>query len=577
MNKTIDILRGSKEFLTSGKLAGLLIIFGLVWFSAAFLIYPNFNVLYSTFFSQGSFSMAAIDKLASSGRALDSLKNSFILASTLIVTVNVVGIFIVLVTEYFEIKGAKYLRLGYFTTMIYSGIVLVTGYAFVYGSNGAMTTLLLQFFPGMDPNWFRGYFAVAFIMTFAITHFHLLFLSNAVRKIDYSTIEAARNMGASRVRILWQVVLPVLTPTIFAVSILVFLTGLNAFAAPIIVGGRDFQTANPMILTLVFSQTSRDIAALLAIILGLATILLVSLMKWVERGGNYISMSKVKSTMQKQKIHNPILNVVMHSLAYLLCAVYLTPITLVIIFSFTDMQSILTGTLAFDRFTLDNYINLFTNPNAYNPYITSILYASSATVLAVIICLIVARIVHKYKGFFVTLLEYTMMIPWLLPSTLIALGLIVTYDTPNPMVLNFVLLGTAGILLLGYTIERLPFSLRLLRSAFYSVDDSLEEAAKSMGAGTFYTFRKVIMPIILPATAAVAVLCFNHIISDYDLTIFLYQPSRETLGIAIFEATSSQGTFNQNARAMSLVYSVTLMIISATAVYLIYGRGGKMS
>ena len=73
--------------------------------------------------------------------------NSLKLALCLVITVNVVGISIVLLTEYFDIKGAKILRLGYMTTLIYSGVALVTGYLFLYASDGIMTTRLADAFP----------------------------------------------------------------------------------------------------------------------------------------------------------------------------------------------------------------------------------------------------------------------------------------------------------------------------------------------------------------------------------------------------------------------------------------------
>ena len=123
--------------------------------------------------------------------------HSIVLAISLVGTVNIVGIFLVLVIDYFEVKGAKILRLGYLTTLIYSGIVLVSGYKFIYGDKGIVTKGLIFYVPSMDPKWFTGYGAVLFVMTFAITSNHMIFLSNAIRKVDYQTIEAARNMGAS--------------------------------------------------------------------------------------------------------------------------------------------------------------------------------------------------------------------------------------------------------------------------------------------------------------------------------------------------------------------------------------------
>ena len=70
----------------------------LTWFIAAFLVWPNVNVLIATFFPDGSFSGRAAEKLFSSQRAMKSLGNSFMLAVALSITVNVVGVFIVLVS-----------------------------------------------------------------------------------------------------------------------------------------------------------------------------------------------------------------------------------------------------------------------------------------------------------------------------------------------------------------------------------------------------------------------------------------------------------------------------------------------
>ncbi len=138
------------------------------------------------------------------------------LALCLVITVNVVGISIVLLTEYFDIKGAKILRLGYMTTLIYSGVALVTGYMFLYASDGIITTQLKDAFPNINVNWFTGFNAVLFTMTFACTSNHALFLRNAIRGIDYNTVEAARNMGAKPFKGALKVVFPTLLPTLFA-------------------------------------------------------------------------------------------------------------------------------------------------------------------------------------------------------------------------------------------------------------------------------------------------------------------------------------------------------------------------
>lgn len=561
--------RVSKK-LENVNVSGIIIFVILTWMIIAFLIYPNLNLIFRTFVQGGRFSLRAFEKLFSSARAMKSLRNSFILAFSMIVTVNIVGTFIVLVTEYFAIKGAKILKIGYMSTLVYSGIVLVAGYQFLYSADGFLVSLISRIIPAYRAEWFTGYKAVIFIMTFACTSNHIIFLTNAIRSIDQGTIEAARNMGASQFTIIRRVVIPILKPTFFSITILTFLTGLSAISAPLVVGGKEFQTINPIILLFAKTQTSRDVAALMAIILGLATFILLVIMNRIEKGGNYISISKVKTRIVKQKIQNKPLNILVHTVAYLLFVVYIAPMVMVILFSFTNSVAISKVQLSFSDFTLKNYLNLFALKGAIEPYLVSIVYSIVAAVIVVIICLVASRIIHKSHSKLSTVLELSLLIPWLLPSTLIALGLIMTYDLPQPIMFNQVLIGSPFIMLYAYIIVKLPFSLRMLKAAFFSVDDSLEEAARSMGASTFRIFIKIILPILAPTVLAVIALAFISLLADYDLSVFLYHPSYRPLGIVIKAATDPETA--QDTKAMMFVYSVVLMIMSTTAIYFFYGR-----
>lgn len=284
------------------NIPGIIIKIALIWFIITFLVFPNLNLLARVFVKDGHFTLEAIDKIMKSARAMKSLKNSFVLAIASIITVNISGILVVLFTEYFDIKGAKILSLGFMSTLIYSGVVLVTGYKFVYGSTGIVTKVLTNIFPGLDPNWFVGFGAVLFIMTFSGTSNHMMFLTNAIRGLDYHTIEAAKNMGASQSTILFKIVLPTMKPTIFAITVLTFIAALSTMSGPLIVGGPDFQTINPMIKTFANMTGSRDIAALLAIILGIATTILLAIMQKIEKKGNFISVSKTKAKMENKRL-----------------------------------------------------------------------------------------------------------------------------------------------------------------------------------------------------------------------------------------------------------------------------------
>lgn len=566
-------MKKKKMKFDSGQLPKYLIYAFFVWFILSCLVIPNINTIFTVFFENGEFTLEPLQKLLSSEKAMKSLRNSCILAPALSVTVGFIGISLVLITEYFDIRGARMLRIGYMTTLIYGGIILVSGYKFIYGNNGFLTNIFAKVIPNFPTDWFQGFWAVLFVMTFACTSNHMIFLRNAMRAVDFQTVEAAQNMGASQIRILLRVVLPVLTPSLLAVTILTFITGLSATSAPLLIGGNDFQTITPMILTFSKTVNSRPLAALLALFLGIATILLLTVMMKIEKRGHYMSISKVKTTIRKQKIRNPIINVLVHIYAYILFLIYVLPVVLIVLFSFTDAKTIATRKLSLSAFTLDNYKTILTEASAYRPFIVSVIYSLLSAVAVAILVLMACRIIQKNKNKASAALEYGLLIPWLLPTTLIAIGLITTYNTPRFWMFNKILTGTSVIMFIGYVIIKIPFTLRMTKAAFFSLDDSLEDAARSLGAKGFYTFRRVILPIVLPTVLAIFALNFNGLLGDYDMSVFMYHPLNQPLGVYIKSLTDAQT--NADNSALSFVYAVLMMIISGTVVYFVYGRGDK--
>lgn len=567
MEQTKQNQKNYQKYRTvSFVLIGLLI----AWATATFLIVPNLNLLVATFFEGGRFSFGPFIQILTSDRVNSSLSNSVLLALALSITVNLLGIFIVLVTEYFEIKGSRFIKIGYYSTLVSGGLVIVTVYDFLFGDRGFLTQNLMQLFPSMDPTWFKGFPAVLFVMTFSGTSNHLLFLTNALRSIDQQTIEAAQNMGIPQWRILAKVVLPVLKPTIFALTILTFLSGMNAFSAPMVLGGETFRTINPLILAFAQTLNSRNYAAIMAVFLGFISILLLAFMNKVESKGNYMSVSKVKTPLRKQKIQNKVANIVIHALTYLTFVIYTFPIVFILLFSFLDVQSLYTGVITADSFSLDNYRAVFGSPNGFEPILVSVLYSGLAAAIVVMLMLFVGRIIFKYRNKWTAALEYMLHIPWFLPGTLIALGLVMTYDRPRLWIGNNILTGTLGILLLGYIIVNIPFTLRMIKATYYSLDPVLEEAAKNLGASTGSAFRKVILPIITPSAISVFLLNFIGQLTDYDLSVFLFHPLYQPLGVVIRQATTPEAS--PQAQMLTFVYAVITMLLSSIAIYIVYGR-----
>lgn len=553
------------------KKNGLSFLIGafLLWFVLAFLIYPNFNIILASFQTESGFSFEIVRKLLDSPIAMDGLKNSFMLATSLAITSNIVGIFIVLVSEYFDIKGAKLLKIGYMTTFIYGGIVLVSGYLMIYGENGIVTKTLAQIFPNFNVQWFEGYWAVLFVMTVSTTTSHMMFLGNAIKSIDNFTIEAAKNMGASSFYIIRRIVLPVVMPTIFAITILQFLGGLSAFAAPLILGGKEFRTIAPLILELNKIPGSQGLALVLSLVLGVTTVLLLVFFTKLEKGGTFFSISKTKAIYVKQKMNHKVLNVLVHIAAYVLFFIYVLPVLLIIAFSFTNAAAIHDVKMSFSALTLENYQMVFSDVTKITPFLNSADFAIKAAILVVIVVLLGVSIRRKHENMFTKLIEYSFLIPWMLPSTLIAIGLLTTYDAPKLVIGNRVLIGTTEILVLAYIIILIPITSRLLRASYQSVDQDYERAAKSLGASSFYTFRRIVLPLLLPTVLALVVLNFNSLLSDYNIAAFLSHPLKEPLGLLIKRYTSIEAT--GDTQALIYVYSTLLMGIAAATIYIVYG------
>ena len=574
-----------------------------------FMLLPCLDTLASIFTTKdanGKTDPFAVIRFFLAGSMGKYVLNSLKLAVLLVVTVNVIGISIVLLTEYFDIKGARILRLGYMTTMIYSGVALVTGYMFLYAGDGILTTALKHAFPGFSAKWFSGFSAVLFTMTFACTSNHMLFLRNAIRGIDYNTVEAARNMGASPFKVLFKVVFPTLLPTLFSLTVMVFITGLCAMSAPTLLG---YDSINPEIVRLAGSSSADEAfpqarAALLSIILAAFTILLLTVLSRYERKGHYLSVSKTKAKLQKQKITNPIANVIAHIYAYLLFIIYMTPVVMIVVFSFRSWESVKARSLGSGSWTLLNYFGsqdyqyqaasgrmkvregaitgVFANKDTLGgiqtSFVLSVIAAALACVIVVVACNYIFRNKQKKRSL---LVEYALLFPWLLPTILICYSYRIFFNSSSVWYVfgqNLYYGDRVRILIvIAYMVVKLPFSLRMIKASFYAIDEELEDAAKNLGAGPLKTFVRVKLPIILPSVLAVFALNFNALFTEYDMSATFNSAHGRTYAMIIQSMVQDEGMSytNLNASGRRCASTVFIMIVSGLILYLVYGVGAR--
>ena len=560
----------SANYRFKKNLGFTLLTFVLGWAIFTFLLFPNLSLLKITLFPEGKFDAKPVMQIMHSARVVRALIHSFVLAVSLTVTVNVLGIFEILVLDYFDIKGSKWLNIAFHSPLICNGMVLVTAYNFLFGSQGFLTANLMQLYPDMNPYWFRGFGAVLIEMTFAGTSNHIMFVRDSLKNIDYQTIEAAQNMGVRAEKILSRVVLPTLKPSIFAASILTFIVGISAFATPQVLGGENFETINPLVMSFSKTLTTRNYAAVLALFLGIITILVLGISNYIESRGNYVSVSKVKTPLKKMKIKNPVLNGIVTVTAHIAALVQTIPLLFVFIFSFMSVQDLYAGNISLSNLSLNNYLTVFRSTTGLKPVLTSVLYSAAAAVTVVTIMLFIARILTKYHNRLTGTLEMLLQIPWFLPATLIALGLVMTFDKPTPFTFGTALTGTVYIMLIGYIILKLPYTLRMIKAAYAGLDGSLEEAAKNLGASPARTYLKVLFPILWPTILSVFLLNFIQQLAEYNVSVFLFHPMFQPLGVVLNTATSPDSS--PEAQMLTFVYSVIIMIVSTATIVFVYGR-----
>ena len=185
--------------------------------------------------------------------------------------------------------------------------------------------------------------------------------------------------------------------------------------------------------------------------------------------------------------------------------------------------------------TLANYEAL--GRRSLSPVLVSYALAIVSTLAAVLVGVLVAYVVVR-KAFVVLGpgLNALVMLPYLIPGTVLAVGLIVAFSRP-PLALT----GTGAILAIAYFIRKLPYAMKSAEAALYQVHPSLEEAALSVGATPARAFRDVTVRLILPALASGATVTFLATITELSATIMLYSAAWTTMTVVIFQAAQGMG------------------------------------
>ena len=186
---------------------------------------------------------------------------------------------------------------------------------------------------------------------------------------------------------------------------------------------------------------------------------------------------------------------------------------------------------------------------------------SAALMLAAVGCaLVLATLAGVLVGYVVTrrqsadskLLDFLVMIPFVVPGTVLGIGYASVFNGP-PLLLT----GSAAIMVIVYFVRRLPYVVRSSASMVHQIDVSLEEASASLGEKPMAGFRRIMVPLMRPGILAGVVIAWLEIFNELSATMVLYTGATRTLPIAAYQQAFG-GDFG-----VAAVYSSLLILITA--------------
>lgn len=384
----------------------------------------------------------------------------------------------------------------------------------IYGLPGATLTLTLFTFPYL-----------------------LLSLRAGLRNMDPALEEASRNLGYGAWQTFWRVTLPSLRPSIGAGALLVALYVLSDFGA---VSMLRFSTFTRAIYLQYSSSFDRSLAALLALILVMITILLLFASQRFEGKRRYYRSSS--GVLRK---HRRVALGLWTWPALLFCALIVTVALLMPtgVVVYWLIRGILSG-----ESLLPVWIATLNSVKA----------AALAALACVILSLPVVFLMVRHPGRLSSVIGQSIYIGYALPGIAVALSLVFLGANYLPL-----LYQTLAMLVFAYTVRFLPQASGTLRTSLLKISPRLEEASRSLGRSRRQTFRRVTLPLLQPGIWAGAALVFLTTLKELPATLLLSPTGFTTLATQIWSSVGE--AFFTRAAAPALI----LLLVSALSIGMI--------
>lgn len=486
---------------------------------------------------------------------LEALGNSLYLSFWTVLLSAVVGAALAFFYHRYRFPGSTVFATLVITPMVFPPLVSVISYMWLFGEAGVVPGLIRDWLGlARAPFALKGFSGILLIHVYTQFIYFYMLLSAALERFDHSVEEAAAVLGASRWYTLRRVTMPMLMPAFVAGALITFMVSMSSFSAPYMLGDR-FRVLSIQIFMSKLNG-NMEMAATQAVVLGLICIIVVLTLRWYEGRSQYTSTGKGVGLRPIQMSRGPV-RVAAVAASVLLSLVLLLPHIMLFIISLVP-----TGTWTWQTvppvLSFVNYGFLFTRPALWAPVKNSVIMAGMATLAGVLFALVASYLVTKVRFVGRQLLDALIMIPWALPGTIVAISMIIAFNQPLPTTFGRVLVGTVWILPLAYFVNLMPLVVRSTSASLQQLDNSLIEAALSLGANWLMVFRRVILPIVMPGVLSGALLMFVHGFGEFTASILLYVADNRPISIGILERMQF---FELGEAAVLGIVQVILMMI----------------
>jgi iron(III) transport system permease protein len=443
-------------------------------------------------------------------------------------------------------------------------LVGVLAFLFLYGESGILPRGL-QALLGLDavPFAFEGRGAVLVVHVYSFYVYFYLFVSAALADLDRGLLEASADLGAGGATTFRRVVLPLLRPALVGAALLVFMLSMASFTAPLLFAG-----AEPFLTTQIYQFKQNgflDRAAAVSVVL--TTICLLFLVLIEARPAGRGAASKGAGRVEAP-VRSGWGRVVAGGLSGLFLLFVLLPVATIVLLSFVEEGRWTTQVLP-PAYTLAHYAALASDPSVTEPIRNSLWMAAASTAANLVFGVAAALVIAKGRVPGRGLLRALAFLPFAIPGTVIALNLIVAFDEPTVLAGGAVLVGTVLLLPLAYFVRHVPLVVRSTQAALEGYDDRLSEASADLGASTWTTFRRVVLPVILPGVLAGTLLTFVTALGEFVSSIMLFVYGNRPISVELF---SQLRLYDLGAAA---AYGVLLMALVVASVALTRRLGAR--